>query len=109
MSGPTGLYSNGTKLYVVDRGNNRVLVWNTMPTNSGQAASFALGQPNLTSNAVDNGRTSASSMHGPTAVHSDGTRLFVTDNYNKTSFDVVRSPNHQWSGGHLRTGANKYD
>ena len=79
LSRPTSVYSNGTKLFVADSINNRVLVWNTMPTASGQTASFALGQPNLTSNTANNGGLFATSLSGPGFVYSDGTKLFVSD------------------------------
>ncbi|MCX6117304.1 MAG: NHL repeat-containing protein [Proteobacteria bacterium] len=79
---PTSVFSNGTKLFVADSNNNRVLVWNSMPTVSGQAASFALGQPNLTSNTSNNGGISASTLSIPSFVYSDGTKLFVSDSNN---------------------------
>ena len=44
LSDPSGVWTDGTRLAVVDFVNNRVLVWNTFPTTSGQAADFALGQ-----------------------------------------------------------------
>ncbi|MCX6118339.1 MAG: hypothetical protein NT027_12410 [Proteobacteria bacterium] len=82
LSGPTGIFSDGTKLFIADASNHRVLVWNAMPTVSGQSASFALGQPNLTSNTANNGGVSASSLSSPTSVYSDGTKLYVADGGN---------------------------
>ena len=76
---PVSTYSDGTKLYVADTGNNRILIWNTMPTTNGATPSIALGQPNMTSNAVG---TTATNMGGPSSVYSDGTRLFAVDNGN---------------------------
>jgi len=58
LSGPVGVWSDGTRLYVVDSGNNRVLVWNAIPS-SPVPADFALGQPagasNLTTNKPNGG------------------------------------------------------
>lgn len=79
MYGPSGVFSDGTKLYVADSNNHRVLVWNTMPSSTGQSASFALGQSNLTSNAS---ATTASGMNFPSSVHHNGTKLFVGDSSN---------------------------
>ncbi|MCX6116627.1 MAG: hypothetical protein NT027_03735 [Proteobacteria bacterium] len=76
---PHLVYSDGTKLYVVDKDNHRVLVWTSMPTTSGQSASFALGQPDLVSNTLYNGGVSGSTMGSPQGVFSDGIRLFVAD------------------------------
>ena len=36
---PTDVWSDGTRLFVVDQGNNRILGWNTFPTQSGQVVS----------------------------------------------------------------------
>ncbi|MBY0486466.1 MAG: DUF11 domain-containing protein, partial [Flavobacteriaceae bacterium] len=71
---------DGTKLIVTDFGNNRVLIWNTIPTVNGQNADVVLGQPNFTSNNVG---VSATAMNGPTGVFvsSDG-RLLVADRGN---------------------------
>jgi hypothetical protein len=80
---PNGIYSDGTRLFVADYANHRVLVWNTLPTTSGQPADFALGQPNLTSNSLNNGGLpTSSSLKNPTTVHGDGTRIFVADSSN---------------------------
>ena len=75
----------GGKLFVPDSSNHRVLVWNTLPT-SAEPASFALGQPagpnNLTSVSSNVGGVGPSTMYNPTAVATDGTRLFVSDGLN---------------------------
>ena len=44
MYGPQTVKTDGTKLFVMDRGNNRVLIWNTIPTTSGAAADVVVGQ-----------------------------------------------------------------
>jgi hypothetical protein len=82
MGTPSGIYHNGTKLFVADRSNNRVLVWNTLPTASGAAASFALGQPNLTSGGANNGGISGSTLSTPRSISSDGTKLYISDSLN---------------------------
>src|SRR5690348_14839728 len=46
---PVSVTSDGTRLYVTDLGHNRVLIWNSIPTQNQQPADVALGQPNLTS------------------------------------------------------------
>ncbi|MCW2960991.1 MAG: putative haloacid dehalogenase-like hydrolase family protein [Thermoleophilia bacterium] len=76
---PQGSWSDGTKLMVTDSSNNRVLVWNTLPTVENQPADFALGQSSLTG--VNNGRTQ-SLLTDPKGVASDGTKVVVTDQNN---------------------------
>lgn len=77
MSSPVGVHSDGTRLFVADAANHRVLVWNTFPTSSGQSASFALGQPDLVTGGSQ--PTSATSISSPYAITTAGTKLFVTD------------------------------
>ena len=49
MLNPVSVTSDGTRLYVTDLGHNRVLIWNSIPTQSGQAADIAIGQPDVAS------------------------------------------------------------
>jgi hypothetical protein len=76
---PTDIYSNGSKLFVADTLNHRILVWNSMPTTTGQSANFALGQPDLISGSSNNGGVTGSSLNFPYSVFSDGIRLLVSD------------------------------
>ncbi len=79
---PERSWSNGTKLAVVDSDNNRVLIWNTFPTTTGQPPDLVLGQPDFRANTANNGGVSASSLFDPVGVTSDGTKLAVVDNNN---------------------------
>ncbi len=74
----TTLNSEGM-MFVADKFNNRVLIYNTIPTSNNQPADVVIGQTNFTSNGSGN---SASQMNGPSSVVSDGTRLFVADEGN---------------------------
>src|SRR5207253_4782903 len=53
MLSPVSVTSDGTHLFVTDLGQNRVLIWNSIPTQNNQPADIAIGQPDLTSS-VDN-------------------------------------------------------
>ena len=71
-------------LYVADTQNNRVLIWNTIPTKNNQPADMVLGEPNFTTVPhFESNRQSltaaANTMLTPTSVTSDGTHLFVAD------------------------------
>lgn len=52
---PSGLASNGKNLVLVDRGNNRILVWNTAPASSSAQPDFVLCQSSTTSNGSGSG------------------------------------------------------
>lgn len=78
------------KLIVADGGNNRVLIWNTVPTDSDAApADIVLGQGTMT-NCIANddnqdgisGDVSARTLSMPSGVWSDGERLVVADGDN---------------------------
>lgn len=79
---PVGVYSSGTQLFAVDRDNHRVLIWNTFPTASQMPPDLVLGQPDMVSGIANNGGRTAQSLNSPDSIHSDGTRLFVSDRLN---------------------------
>lgn len=76
LSSPTTVAVSGDRLAVADTGNNRVLVWDTIPTQSGAAATACLGQ---TSCSIRMGATAQGRMAGPTGVAIAGGRIFVAD------------------------------
>ena len=79
LFGPISVFSDGTKVYVGDSGNNRIIIWNSIPTANGTAANMVLGQPNMTSGGANNGGLGANSLHNPYSVYGDGTKLYVAD------------------------------
>lgn len=79
MNAPRGVWTDGTRLVVCESGNNRVLIWNTFPTVSGQPADLVVGQPDFTTATPGAG---TQKMNAPFAVTSDGFQLFVADTNN---------------------------
>ncbi|HEX4748332.1 MAG TPA: RICIN domain-containing protein [Bryobacteraceae bacterium] len=95
---PTSVTSDGTRLFVADFGNNRVLIWNTafvngqLNLNNDQAADVVVGQPNMQTavpnwssalcGAADNSAPCAASLNFPRYALSDGKRLFIADGGN---------------------------
>ena len=51
---PVSVTSDGKRLYVTDLGNNRVLIWNSIPTQNAQAADVVVGQPTMTTGGDNN-------------------------------------------------------
>ncbi len=84
LKGPQGVWVQDGRLFVSDPGNNRVLIWNSIPRQNGQPADVVLGQPDfstfvqpdLTKAVIE---AKATTMLTPVSVTSDGTRLFVSD------------------------------
>jgi hypothetical protein len=79
MNNPTGVFYDGTRLFVADTLNYRVLVWNAFPTANGQAADLILGQPDGATNNWSNGNVNAQVIAYPIGIDGNGTRLFVSD------------------------------
>lgn len=84
LNNPSSVATDGTKLYVADQGNNRVLVFTSLPISSTTAANGVIGQPNLTSNAPNNPASTLVKLSSPTkvSISPDGTRLLIVDNAN---------------------------
>jgi hypothetical protein len=84
MSAPTALASDGTRLFVADTGNSRVLIWNTLPSATHVAANVAMGQPNLSSDTANQGLGAASALtlSGPTCVLVSSGKVYVCDGGN---------------------------
>lgn len=80
---PRGVYTIDNKLIVADTAQNRVFIWNSIPTTEYAPADIILGQ----SEKEDTGRNAAgtataSSLFYPSGLWSDGDRLVVSDAWN---------------------------
>lgn len=101
LSNPTAAVIANGYLIVVDKGNNRVLIWKGIPTSNNAAATYVLGQPNTTSNnpGIDTFSSTTQSytlaMRQPSDVWTDGVRLLVTDTGNNRVLFWAGIPNTQ--------------
>ncbi len=73
MQTPVSVTTDGTRLFVADLAENRIMVWNSIPTTNGAPCDYVIGQPNLTSAQSNNNDTINS-----TAVDADGNPTDVT-------------------------------
>ena len=91
LSFPRFALSDGKRLFIADGGNDRVLVFKTVPTQNAQSADYVIGQLggdiNQATDAVDSLRT-------PISMAWDGTNLYVADSYNRRI--MVYSPAEQF-------------
>jgi hypothetical protein len=89
VRGPQGVWLQNGKLFIADTQNNRVLIFNKIPTANGASADVVLGQPNFTTfvqQDITQQKTSiaANTMLNPVSVSSDGVHVFVSDlGYNR--------------------------
>ena len=82
MNTPTAVASDGTHLAVADTLNNRVLLWNSIPTAMNQPPDVVLGQANFTTNTFPGDTPTASSLRGPQGVWIQDGKLFIADTQN---------------------------
>lgn len=85
-----GIHSNGQQLAIADQGNNRVLIWNSWPTQNFQPADRVVGQSDFTHGTANDqnqdgtadAAPTAQTLSGPSGVALRGNRLFVSDTMN---------------------------
>ena len=71
------------RLILSDQSNNRVLIWNTVPTKNGVSADLVLGQADFVSSSANRGGSRvANTLNAPMGIWSDGTKLIVVDDVN---------------------------
>jgi hypothetical protein len=73
---PFAVWTDGTRVAVADRGNHRVLLWQTFPTRNGQPADLVLGQSSF--DAVT-ARLGADGLFRPSDVTANTSQLVVAD------------------------------
>jgi uncharacterized protein (TIGR03437 family) len=84
LRGPEGVWISNGKLFVADTQDNRILIYNQIPTSNNAAADVVVGQPNFTTFVQQDLTqapvpTAANNLQTPVSVTTDGTRMYVTD------------------------------
>jgi hypothetical protein len=83
LAAPYGHFADNNRLMIADRNNNRVLLYNTIPTSNNASADVVIGQPNMTSSAANQGNGPAAyTLNSMTGIHATGTQLFIGDVFN---------------------------
>jgi len=105
LSFPRFALSDGRHLFIADGGNDRILVYNNIPTQNGQPADEILGQPDEFTDQVTDStdtfrldanvlRSSPGTIRTPLSLAWDGMNLYVTDPYDRRVLAfTVGSPN----------------
>jgi hypothetical protein len=88
MNQPSDVWTNGTKLLVVDTNNQRVLAWNAIPNVNNLLAAGLIGFTQFGSTSQSGGAGSQA-LHSPTSVSSDGSAVFVADSVNNRVLEYV--------------------
>lgn len=92
MFAPTDIASDGTKLFISDTGNNRILIYNTIPTGNGAIANVVVGQPDF---ATISPGTTQTKLSNPRGIAVFDNKLIVGErgNFRATIFDPVPTSN----------------
>ncbi len=100
LSAPAGIWVVQNQLYVADSGNHRVLRWNSLPSDDGEAPNLVMGQDNLDCGEANRrGLVGSGSLFFPFGLCSgDDTRLFVADKDNHRILIWNKPPfNNGWN------------
>jgi len=93
---PVAVYSDGQRLFVADYGNNRILVYNSIPTSNGASADLVIGQSSFSGGTANQGGSvAANTLSGVLEILQTGTKLLIVDSSNQRIliFDnVVKTP-----------------
>jgi hypothetical protein len=83
-------------LIVADSGNNRVLIYNSMPTVDGASADVVIGQLTMTTNTANLGGRSSQSLNYPIDITVSSGKLFIAEYYNSRVliYNTIPSTNH---------------
>jgi hypothetical protein len=82
---PTSVWVDNNRLFVVDQGNHRIMVWNSFSTlTTGQPADLVIGQPNMTSGVINGGNAypTFNLLQYPMSLFMNAGRMFITDGFN---------------------------
>ena len=103
---PVGVGTDGTRLFVADWGNNRVLIFNKIPETSGIAADVVVGQKDFTSAVFAAG---ANGLRRPNGVSSDGIHLMIADALNNRVLIYNRIPSANGASADIELGQPNFD
>lgn len=85
------------KVYIADRNNHRILVFNSVPTSDGASADFVIGQPDLSTFNSGTDYSNSSFLNHPYEISISGTRLYLADadNNRVLVFDPVPTASNE--------------
>ena len=105
MDQPVSVASDGTRLFVAEWGNNRVVIFNQIPQSNGAAADVVVGQDGFGSSEFGAG---ANRLRRPNSVSTDGTRLFITDTLNNRVLIYNQIPTQNGASADLVLGQSNF-
>ncbi len=102
---PMDIASDGRHLLLADTRNNRILIWNHLPTRN-EPPDIVLGQPNFEANAPG---TSRNRLRWPVSVATDGKHIIVADTYNNRVLIWNSFPERNGTPADIVLGQESFD
>jgi hypothetical protein len=96
LSTPTSVWVDNNRLFVVDQGNHRIMVWNSFSTLvDGQPADLVVGQSNMNSGSINGGLAypTFNLLQFPMGLFMNAGRMFITDGFNLNT--AITNPSQQ--------------
>lgn len=117
LHAPKGLWTDGNRLVVMDRSNNRALIWTRFPTSNFQPADLVLGQGDFTHNArndddqdgTKDSDTSNRTLELPQGVDSNGVQLAIADQINSRVLVWNRFPTSNFESADVVLGQGDFN
>lgn len=97
VNGPRGVATCNGMLFVADRANNRVLIFNTFPNENNASADVVVGQSSFSGVSANQGGTvNANTLSVPSSVACAGTKLIIGDagNHRVLIFNTIPVANN---------------
>lgn len=86
LNNPTAVFVDRGRMYIIDSGNHRILVYNSVPTTNHVKADFVIGQVDFKTIGANHGNTfntnPRQSLNNPQGIWVTGNRLLVADSGN---------------------------
>ncbi len=82
LNRPEAVFTHAGKLYIADSTNNRVLIYNSIPTTNQAPADVVVGQVDFTTGTENTGGIGPNTLKYPTAVATNGNKFIITDSEN---------------------------
>lgn len=97
LNKPSGVFYDGTRLFVVDRDNHRVLIFNSLPSDIGASTpDVVLGQANMNSGSANRGGgANWNTLSSPEKVFSNGSEIYIADRDNHRVVVYLSIPTNQ--------------
>ena len=107
---PRGVFLVKNKLFVADTAQNRLFIWNNLPTTTFQKPDVVLGQIDKDATGRNaKGKVNASSLFYPSGIWSDGEKLMIADAWNHRVMIWLKLPTKDGQAADVVIGQKDFE